>query len=227
MAEPTLSYQMLMKAVYASTGARNSVYPNEYNYVAMPTDTVRAILDSFNPGPWSPEVSDGVAKARRLWHMLKEQEPLSACGLVRLASPVACDLVGVVTWEDLYPDQPQSVSSGMPSGRSILEDDLLGDEISEYLECSLNLRCQTANKKANVIDSDASQAHFPSLKPVSAYTGTPSATTSAAPSSQQASSPEMTLIDPATKYVFKRSWGGTFGAQGWPVSSIRAFAVWF
>lgn len=38
---------------------------------------------------------------------------------------------------------------------------------------------------------------------------------------------EMTLIEPLTKQIFKRSWGGTFGVEDWPVSSIKAFAVWF
>jgi len=38
---------------------------------------------------------------------------------------------------------------------------------------------------------------------------------------------EMTLIDPQTKDVFKRSQGGTFGPGQWPVSDIRALAVWF
>lgn len=38
---------------------------------------------------------------------------------------------------------------------------------------------------------------------------------------------EMTMIDPYTKQIFKRSWGGTFGSGDWPVSSIKAFAVWF
>ncbi|MCQ8902828.1 MAG: hypothetical protein NQU42_01835 [Methanothrix sp.] len=38
---------------------------------------------------------------------------------------------------------------------------------------------------------------------------------------------EMTLIEPLTKQIFKRSWGGTFGMEDWPVSSIKAFAVWF
>lgn len=38
---------------------------------------------------------------------------------------------------------------------------------------------------------------------------------------------EMTLIDPQTKDVFKRSDGGSFGAGEWRVSEIRAVAVWF
>ncbi|MDI9616774.1 MAG: hypothetical protein QW781_02900 [Methanothrix sp.] len=38
---------------------------------------------------------------------------------------------------------------------------------------------------------------------------------------------EMTLIEPLTKQIFKRSWGGTFGMEDLPVSSIKAFAVWF
>ncbi|HOO54434.1 MAG TPA: hypothetical protein PLY09_09170 [Methanothrix sp.] len=38
---------------------------------------------------------------------------------------------------------------------------------------------------------------------------------------------EMTLIEPQTKDVFKRSQGGTFGPGQWRVSEIRALAVWF
>jgi hypothetical protein len=38
---------------------------------------------------------------------------------------------------------------------------------------------------------------------------------------------EMTLIEPQTKIIFKRSQGGVFGIGEWPTSEIRAFAVWF
>lgn len=38
---------------------------------------------------------------------------------------------------------------------------------------------------------------------------------------------EMTLIEPQTKEVFKRSQGGDFGPGQWPISEIRALAVWF
>jgi len=38
---------------------------------------------------------------------------------------------------------------------------------------------------------------------------------------------EMTLIEPQTRGVFKRSEGGSFGPGRWPVSDIRAVAVWF
>jgi hypothetical protein len=37
----------------------------------------------------------------------------------------------------------------------------------------------------------------------------------------------MTLIEPQTRGVFKRSEGGSFGPGRWPVSDIRAVAVWF
>jgi hypothetical protein len=38
---------------------------------------------------------------------------------------------------------------------------------------------------------------------------------------------EMTLIEPQTKLIFKKSQGGVFGIGKWPASEIRAFAVWF
>ncbi|NYT01583.1 MAG: hypothetical protein GKC10_02340 [Methanosarcinales archaeon] len=232
MREHTLDYQLLMKAVYAATSASGTVYPNDYNYVAISLDAVRSVLSSFKPGPWSPELSDSEEKARRLWYLFKDMHPFSACGIIRLSAPVPQDIVGVVTIEDLqlgYKHERFTSSDDSWMGEEMLYDDMLCDDISEYIDTRPFAATYRIGQKA---DAGPGAAPGKSLagnlgaslgkswlgKAVDAQTQS---------SSIDPSVPEMTLIDPSTKQIFKRSWGGTFGVGSWPISSIRAFAVWF
>jgi len=211
MREHTLDYQLLMKAVYAATSASGTVYPNDYNYVAIPLESVRSVLASFKPGSWSPELSDSEEKARRLWYMFKDMYPFSACGIIRLSAPIPQDLVGLVTIEDLQMGfKYESYASDFGSW---LDEDMLYDDISEYVDIRPFVATTGLHQKTDA------KARAGLDKPRQAK--------AADSKSYESFVPEMTLIDPSTKQIFKRSWGGTFGVGSWPISSIRAFAVWF
>lgn len=191
MDDLTLTYQELINAVYVATGAVGSVYPNDYNYVAMPLATVQSIVDSFNPGQYIDELDDCDDKSRRLWYKFKEYNTQCACGMVRISTPVAHDLIGIVTAEDL---QGSSASRQTPAAFTRFRGDLFSDDIAEIPGAGRRL-------------------------------GRPFRHTF--PSRQAVRSVEMSLIDPQTKQIFKRSQGGKFGTGQWDISAIKALAVWF
>jgi hypothetical protein len=197
-----------MSAVYNATSARGSVYPNDYNYVALPFSEVKSVVDSFQPGPWSAEANDCDDKARRLWHMFKEFNSLCACGIVRLSSPIAYDIVGIVMEEDINIASAREFSMLGNIDIEIMQDDLLDDEIAEYHGSAMSVRSPIGGSAASKIGSDIS-ARNKSL------------------GRTNQDSYEMTLIEPYTRQIFKRSQGGTFGVGSWSVDAIKAFAVWF
>jgi hypothetical protein len=200
----TFSYQVLMNAVFAATDARGSVYPNNHNYVALSQAAAKSIVQNFDSRLYSAETSDSHNLARQLWYRFKEYSPFCACGIVRLMAPIPCDLIGIVTAEDLMGIDQRISSNSSCLDREILSDDL--SELSGFLVSSLSpSRHLSFEKKTNPIEPQ----------------GRPQ--TSAASSHAV----EMTLIEPQTKHIFKRSQGGVFGIGKWPVSEIRAFAVWF
>ncbi len=218
MAEPTLSYQALLEAVYASTGIRDRVYPSDYSYVALPMAEVRAVVKANSPGTWRAEADDCDDKARRLWYSFKEHHSLCACGIVRLRAPVAHDILGIVAAEDLKASGPgvagqrTSAPSSIPS--SFVDRDLLGDEISEIRE---EIMLPSGGSWAGRLG-----ARRPEKDP------DPRADLMAVKAGcDPLTGLEMTLVEPQTGEIFKRSRGGTFGAGSWPVSEIRAYAVWF
>ena len=205
MPEDTFSYQILMDAVFAATDARGSVYPDDCNYVAVTLDTVKSILASFDSKPSSSAAENSHDPARRLWYRFKEYHPRCACGIVRLMSPVPNDLVGIVTAEDLL-----GMNMKTSSGASYLDREMLNDDLSEILGVSVPCPYQTPQVKPTAerptrLKSPWRPKETPDLGPKA----------------------EMTLIDPQTREIFKRSQGGVFGEDGWQVSEIRAFAVWF
>lgn len=192
MDDLVLSYQMLIKAVSNATGARSSIYPNDYSYIAIPMRSVRAVLNAFRPEPQGSDPSGDIS-ARRLWYMFREYNPRCACSLIRLSSPRSMDIVGVVTLED--------VSYALPSrrlGEEIMRSDLMLDDIAEIAGNLWSIDTSTSDAPDKTRDEMLEEGGV-----------------------------EMTLIEPQTKQIFKRSWGGTFGAGDWPVSGIKAFAVWF
>lgn len=191
MNEVMLTYQVLINAVYAATGAKGTVYPNDYSYVALPLKTVQSIVESFEPGLYRDEVDDCDDKSRRLWYKFKEYNSLCACCMVRISSPVAHDLVGVVTAEDL---QVKAAAQQIPAAFMHSREDLLNDDLSEI--------------------PGAGRHVYPAFKPSQS-------------SCALARTVEMSLIDPQTRLIFKRSQGGSFGTGGWSVSAIKALAVWF
>lgn len=191
MDEVTLTYQELINAVYAATGARGTIYPNDYNYVALPLKAVQSIVDSFQPGPYLDEKDDCDDKSRRLWYKFKEYHSLCACGMVRISTPVAHDLVGVVTAEDL---QAKAAAREMPAAFASFKDDLFSDDLAEM---------PGSGRRSDMVARPSAAGH----------TG--------------GRTVEMTLIEPQTRHIFKRSQGGTFGTGGWAVSAIKALAVWF
>jgi len=203
MPEDTFSYQVLMDAVFSATDARGSVYPDDSNYAAITLDTVKSIVASFDSKPASSGAENSHDQARRLWYRFKEYHPRCACGIVRLISPVSNDLVGIVTTEDLL-----GINIKISTGMSYLDREMLNDDLSEIYGNSVQ---------------------YPSL-PVKPDAERP--TRLRPPWRRQENTdlnpkPEMTLIEPQTREIFKRSQGGTFGESKWQVSEIRAFAVWF
>jgi hypothetical protein len=198
----TFSYQVLMDAVFAATDARGSVYPDDSNYTAISLDTVKSIVASFDSKPGSSEAENNHNQARRLWYRFKEYHPSCACGIVRLLSPVPNDLVGIVTGEDLL-GMDIKTSEGVPS----LDREMLNDDLSE-------IHGGPAFFQSSTVQPGSER---PRLKPPWRPQEGPGL-------SQKV---EMTLIEPQTKEIFKRSQGGKFGKGRWPVSEIRAFAIWF
>jgi hypothetical protein len=203
MPEDTFSYQILMDAVFAATDARGSVYPDDSNYVAITLDTVKSIIASFDPKPASSGAENSHDQARRLWYRFKEYHPRCACGIVRLMSPVPNDLVGIVTAEDLL-----GMDIKTSTGVSYLDREMLNDDLSEIQ--GISVQYPSPPVKPSV---ERPKRLRPPWRPKEAPDLSPKA--------------ELTLIEPHTKEIFKRSQGGTFGEGGWQVSEIRAFAVWF
>jgi len=204
MPEDTFSYQILMDAVFSATDARGSVYPDDSNYVAITLDTVKSIVASFDSKPKSSGAENSHDQARRLWYRFKEYHPRCACGIVRLISPVPYDLVGIVTAEDLL-----GLDLKTSTGVSYLDREMLNDDLSEIHGNSVQYPSPSLVKPGDERPKG--------LKP---------------PWKRQENTdlnpkPEMTLIEPQTREIFKRSQGGTFGESKWQVSEIRAFAVWF
>ncbi|HWQ21012.1 MAG TPA: hypothetical protein VN455_14630 [Methanotrichaceae archaeon] len=191
MDEVTLTYQELISAVYVATGARATVYPNDYSYVALPHKTVQSIVESFDPGQYIDEVDDCDDKSRRLWYRFKEYNSLCACGMVRISNPVAHDLVGVVTVEDL---QAEAAHQQIPAAFMPIREDLFSDDLAEI--------------------PGADRHMGPAFKPSQARNAA-------------VRTVEMSLIEPQTRQIFKRSQGGSFGTGRWDVSAIKALAVWF
>lgn len=204
MPEVKFSYQVLMNAVFAATDARGSVYPNNHNYVALSQATAKYIVQNFDSRLCTSETLDSHNLARQLWHRFKEYSPLCACGIVRLMAPTPCDLVGIVTAEDLLGINPKISSASSCLDREMLSDDL--SELSGFLVSSPVPPLQLGlERTANPIEPLGRQQT----------------------STASGHAVEMTLIEPQTKFIFKRSQGGVFGIGKWPVSEIRAFAVWF
>jgi hypothetical protein len=204
MAEVTFTYQILMKAVSAATDASGSVYPDDYNYVSIPLETVKSIVAAFDPEISSSEARNSHDQARRLWYKFKEHYPHCACGIVRLLSPVPNDLVGIVTEEDLL-----GIDAKMSKGTHYMDREMLNDDLSEL----------------NGVPASFSHPIQPSteadgLKP-------PRRSKEKQESPDLSPKVEMTLIETQTREIFKRSRDGEFGEGRWPVSKIRAFAVWF
>jgi hypothetical protein len=204
MPEVTFSYQVLMNAVFAATDARGSVYPNDHNCIALSQATVKSIVEEFDPELRAADAKDNHALARRLWYRFKEYRPLCACGIVRLMSPVPHDLVGIVTAEDIL-----GTDAKISKGASCLDREMLSDDLSELSGVSVSF--------------PSTPQQFGSKRPANPIKlpERPQANTSSS------HAVEMTLIEPQTKIIFKRSQGGVFGIGEWPVSAIRAFAVWF
>jgi hypothetical protein len=172
--------------------------------MAITLDTVKSIVASFESKPASSGAENSHDQARRLWYRFKEYHPRCACGIVRLISPVPNDLVGIVTAEDLL-----GMDLKTSLGVSYLDREMLNDDLSEIHGISVQ---------------------YPSPPPVKPNAERP---TRLRPPWRPKETPdlgpkaEMTLIEPQTKEIFKRSQGGTFGEGEWQVSEIRAFAVWF
>jgi hypothetical protein len=120
-------------------------------------------------------------------------------------SPVPNDLVGIVTAEDLL-----GMDIKTSTGVSYLDREMLNDDLSEIQGVSVPYLCQTLPVKPT---AERPRRLRPPWRPKEAPDLSPKA--------------ELTLIEPHTKEIFKRSQGGTFGEGGWQVSEIRAFAVWF
>jgi hypothetical protein len=209
MAELTLSYQALLETVYTSACTKDHVFPNGFSYVALPIAEVRAIVKANSPGNWSAEAYDCNDKARRLWHSFKEHHSLCACGIVRLRAPVAHDIVGIITAEDLKTLGPDTPEQKLPAPSYLVDRDLLDDEISEIRDEILTPPGGSWMGRLGVKrpQKDLDLAGMAG--------------------DELSAGLEMTFIEPQTGEIFKRSRGGTFGVGGWPVSEIRAYAVWF
>lgn len=205
MAEVTFSYQVLMNAVSAATDASGSVYPDDYNYVSVPLETVKSIVAAFDPEISSSEAKNSRDQARRLWYEFKEQYPHCACGIVRLLSPVSNDLVGIVTEEDLL-----GINAKMSKETPSMDREMLNDDLSE-------LNGVPASFSSHPVQPGTEGAGLKPLRRSKKNRDRP----------ELGPKVEMTLIETQTREIFKRSQDGEFGEGRWPVSEIRAFAVWF
>jgi hypothetical protein len=203
MHEDTFSYQVLLDAVFSATGARASVYPDETSYAATSLDDVKSIVTSFDPmkGPTGSSTSHD--QARRLWCRFKEYMPRCGCGIIRLMSPVPNDLVGIVTREDLL-----GMGFQVSRGPTALNREMMNDDLSEIHDAPLT-------KKSSFAESLGSKLKRRALA------------RSPQDNNDLIKEIEMSLIDPETRRIFKRSSGGVFGTGNWQVSEIRAYAVWF
>jgi hypothetical protein len=191
MPKRVISHQELLESVHAATSAPfESIYPNDRCYLALSLAEVWEVIQSFGPGSANGEKEDSDHQARRIWYAFKEMNNRCACGMVRLSSPLARDVVGVVTTDDLFAESSSNSAS--------LDDCVLSDDLAEYAEERLSGRFGPVPRNG-----------------VEACSG------------DLGGGIEMTLIEPQTKDVFKRSQGGTFGSGQWQVSEIRAIAVWF
>ncbi len=192
MPKRVISHQELLESVHAATSVPfESIYPNDHCYIALSLAEVWEVVQSFGPGSSNGEKEDGDHQARRLWYAFKETNNRCACGMVRLSQPLARDVVGIVTTDDLFAEA---------SANSVgLDDCVLSDDLAEYAEE------RVAGGRFGVGQKNGDEVRQGDLR----------------------GGLEMTLIEPQTKDVFKRSQGGTFGPGQWPVSEIRALAVWF
>ena len=198
MPKRVLSHQELLESVQAATSVPiESIYPNDRCYLALSLSEVWEVVQSFGPGSANGDKEDPDHQARRLWYAFKEMNSRSACGMVRLKSPLARDLVGVVTTDDLI-SEPSTSSAG-------LDDCVQSDDLAEYAE-------EGYSGRFGVVSGNGGGGGRTDLrKEGDCLRG----------------GVEMTLIDPQTRDVFKRSEGGAFGPGQWRVSEIRAIAVWF
>ena len=203
------SYQVLLDAVSSATSCRGAVYPNDYNYLPIALSDVQNVVSRYQPSPWVAEVDDCDDKARRLWYLFKESYPLSGCGMIRLMAPVAHDIVGVVTVEDLRAGGIVAAATGASESASR---DMLSDDLAEYQDDALQKDSAKAMTNGIVI---------PNVRGDRRNGG------GGGGGGGSTGGVEMTLIEPQTKRIFKRSQGGAFGTGGWPVSQIQAVAVWF
>jgi len=190
MPKRVISHQELLESVHSATGAPfESIYPNDRCYLALSLAEVWEVVQSFGPGSANGEKKDADHQARRLWYAFKETNNRCACGMVRLAQPLARDVVGVLTTDDLFSESSSNSAS--------LDDCVLSDDLAEYAEERFSGRFGVVPRNGEGCNGDFGGGI------------------------------EMTLIEPQTKDVFKRSQGGTFGPGQWRVSEIRALAVWF
>jgi len=191
MPKRVISHQELLESVHAATSVPfESIYPNDRCYMALSLAEVWEVVQSFGPGSSNGDKEDSDHHARRLWYAFKEMNNRCACGMVRLSQPLARDVVGIVTTDDLFAEA---------SANSVgLDDCVLSDDLAEYAE-------ERFAGRFGVDPKNGGEARQGDLR----------------------GGLEMTLIEPQTKDVFKRSQGGTFGSGQWQVSEIRAIAVWF
>ncbi|UEC42837.1 MAG: hypothetical protein METHAR1v1_910002 [Methanothrix sp.] len=127
MPQRVISHKDLIESVHSATGAPfESIYPTDRSYLALSLGEVWEIVQSFGPGSLNGGKDDPDHQARRLWYAFKETDSRYACGMVRLSRPLARDLVGVLTVDDLLAE------GGGSSGR--LDDCVITDDLAEYAE---------------------------------------------------------------------------------------------
>jgi hypothetical protein len=127
MPKRVLSRQELLESVHFATGVPfESIYPSDRCYLALSLAEVWETVQSLGPNLANGEKEGCDHLARRLWYAFKEKESRCACGMVRLSDPVARDVVGIVTADDLLIDRPTN-SAG-------LDDCVLSDDLAEYVE---------------------------------------------------------------------------------------------
>jgi hypothetical protein len=127
MPKRVLSRQELLESVHSATGVPfESIYPSDRCYLALSLAEVWETVQSFGPNLANGEKEDCDHLARRLWYAFKEKESRCACGMVRLSEPIARDVVGIVTADDLLSDGTAN-SAG-------LDDCVLSDDLAEYVE---------------------------------------------------------------------------------------------